>query len=83
MIPHVAQGRRIPLDARTTRHPTYAASQRARKAIEECYGWGKTVGPLRKLKHRGQRLVDWIVTFTMTAYNLVRLRTLLPDLAHG
>ena len=83
VIPHVAQGRRTPLDARTTRHPTYAASQRARKAIEECYGWGKTVGPLRKLKHRGQRLVDWIVTFTMTAYNLVRLRTLLPDLAHG
>ena len=27
--------------------------------------------------HRGGELVDWIVTFTAAAYNLVRLRTLL------
>jgi hypothetical protein len=31
---------------------------------------------LRKLRHRGRDLVDWIVTFT-AAYNLIRLRTLL------
>ena len=31
---------------------------------------------LRKLRHRGL-LVDWIVTFTAAAYNLIRLRTLL------
>ena len=37
----------------------------------------KTVGGLRKLRHRGGELVDWIVTFTAAAYNLVRLRTLL------
>ena len=34
------------------------------------------VGLLRKLRHRGVALVDWIFTFTMGAYNLVRLRTL-------
>jgi hypothetical protein len=37
----------------------------------------KTVGLLRKLRHRGGRLVQWIFTFTAAAYNLVRLRTLL------
>ncbi len=36
-----------------------------------------TVGGLRKLRHRGGLLVDWIVTFTAAAYNVVRLRTLL------
>ena len=30
-----------------------------------------------KLRHRGGLLVDWLVTFTAAAYNLIRLRTLL------
>lgn len=75
--PHVAQGpHRQVLDARTTRHPGYAVSQRHRKRVEECFGWGKTTGLLRKLRHRGRETVDWIVTFTMAVYNLVRIRTL-------
>jgi len=37
----------------------------------------KTVGGLRKLRHRCGVFVDWIVTFTPAAYNSVRLRTLL------
>ena len=36
----------------------------------------KGFGGLRKLRHRGGALVDWIVTFAATAYNLVRMRTL-------
>jgi transposase len=78
ITPHVAQkdaGSRI--DGRTTRHPGYAISQRKRKLIEQVFGWMKTVGGLRKLRHRGGELVDWVVTFTAAAYNLVRLRTLL------
>ena len=39
--------------------------------------WMKTVGGLRKLRHRGVDLVDWQLTFAATAYNLVRLRNLL------
>ena len=77
ITPHVAQkdaGSRI--DGRTTRHPGYAISQRKRKLIEQVFGWMKTIGGLRKLRHRGGELVDWIVTFTAAAYNLVRLRTL-------
>ncbi|MCC7060991.1 MAG: IS5 family transposase [Burkholderiaceae bacterium] len=77
--PHVAQAdtdRVRVLDGRTTRHPGYAVSQQRRKRIEESFGWGKTIGLLRKLRHRGQPRVDWIFAFTMAAYNLVRLRTL-------
>jgi len=79
ITPHVAQHttrRRSAIDARTTRHPGYALSQRCRTKVEQPFGWMKTVGLLRKLRHRGGRKVDWIVSFTATAYNLVRWRTL-------
>lgn len=65
------------LDRRTTRHPGYAVSQRRRKAVEESFGWAKAIGPVRKVKHRGTALVDWIFTLTMATYNLVRIRTLI------
>jgi len=38
-------------------------SQRKRKLVEEIFGWLKTVGLLRKTRHRGERRVDWIFTF--------------------
>jgi Transposase DDE domain len=51
-------------------------SQRKRKRIEEVFGWLKTIGLMRKTRHRGVRRVGWIFTFTVAAYNLVRLRNL-------
>lgn len=80
--PHVAQyaatGRRgSAVDGRTTRHPGYAISQQKRKLVEQGFGWMKTIGGLRKLRHRGGRLVTWIFTFTAAAYNIVRMRRLL------
>jgi len=84
VTPHVAQhttGRRSAVDGRTTRHPGYAVSQRKRKLVEQGFGWMKTVGGLRKLRHRGGELVDWIFTFTAAAYNIVRLRRLLAATA--
>jgi Transposase DDE domain len=80
VTPHVAQnnrGRRSAIDERTTRHAGYAVSQRKRKGIEEIFGWGKTVGLLRKLRHRGIAKVRWIFKFTVAAYNLVRIRNLI------
>lgn len=78
VTPHVAQkAKYTAIDGRTTRHEGYAISQRKRKLIEQVFGWMKTVGGLRKLRHCGGALVDWIVTFTAAAYNLVRLRTLM------
>jgi transposase len=77
---HVAQNtsnRRSAIDARTTRHPGYAISQFKRKRIEECFGWMKTIGGLRKTRHRGRALVEWFFTFTAAAYNLIRIPKLL------
>lgn len=77
LTPHVAAKRRYSaIDGRTTRHPGYAVSQQKRKLVEQVFGWLKTVGLLRKLRHRGAERVDWTVTFATAAYNLVRLRTL-------
>jgi transposase len=78
VTPHVAQkAQYTAIDGRTTGRAGYAVSQRKRKLVEQVFGWMKTVGLLRKLRHRGGELVDWIMTFTAAAYNLVRLRTLL------
>ena len=77
VTPHIA--RKTPysaIDVRTTCRPGYQVSQRKRKPVEQVIGWLKTVGGLRKLRHRGTALVDWLVTFAAAAYNLVRLRTL-------
>src|SRR5213594_873802 len=79
VTPHVAQNtrhRRSAIDGRTTRHPGYAVSQRRRKRVEEIFGWLKTVGLMRKTRHRGTRRVDWMFTFALAAYNLVRIRNL-------
>jgi transposase len=80
--PHVAQndkGRRSAIDGRTTRHPGYAVSQQRRKRVEEIFGWMKTVGGMRKLRHRGLELVGWMFTLAAAAYNLVRIRNLAHD----
>jgi transposase len=78
-VPHVAQnrtGRTSAIDGRTTRHPGYAISQRLRKRVEEIFGWIKTVGNLRKTRHRGRERLSWMFTLTAAAYNLVRIRNL-------
>ena len=84
VTPHVAQntnGRRSAIDGRTTRHPGYALSQRSRKRLEEVFGWIKTIGGLRKTRHRGTARVGWMFTFTAAAYNLVRIPKLLAGAA--
>jgi len=78
VTPHVAQKQHSAIDARTTRWTGFAISQRKRKQVEEPFGWMKTIGLLHKLRHRGLAKVGWIFTFTSAAYNLVRMRKLLP-----
>ncbi len=80
VTPHVAQntsGRRSAIDARTTRHAGYAASQRKRKLIEEAFGWAKTIAGLGRMKLRGTRRMGFAFTFAMVAYNLIRLPKLI------
>jgi len=86
VTPHLAQygsrgNRQSALDRRTTRHGGYRLSQRKRKLIEQAFGWMKTVGQLRKLRHRGRDRVGWMWTFTAAVYNLVRMRTLVEAAA--
>jgi transposase len=81
VTPHLAARidniwRRSAIDGRTTRHEGYAISQRKRKRIEELFGWLKTVGGLRKTRHRGRRKVEWMFTFGLAIFNLVRIRNL-------
>jgi transposase len=76
VTPHFARRQTSTIDRRTTRHPGYAVSQRKRKRVEEIFGWVKTVGGLRKTRHRGLARVDWMFSLALAAYNLVRMRNL-------
>ena len=79
VTPHVAQSTRnrsSAIDGRTTRHPGYELSQWKRKLIEQSFGWMKTVGALRKTRHRGEPRVGWMFIFCLAAFDLVRIRNL-------
>ncbi|HEU0018177.1 MAG TPA: transposase, partial [Methyloceanibacter sp.] len=90
VTPHIARNdtidrhgrqRSSSIDGRTTRHPGYAVSQRARKRIEEAFGWAKTIAGCAKAKLRGTRRVAFRFTFAMAAYNLIRMPRLLAEAA--
>jgi transposase len=80
VTPHVAQNttnRSSAIDSRTTRHPGYDISQWKRKIVEEVFGWVKTIGLLRKTRHKGVARGGWMFTFTNAVYNLVRIKNIL------
>ncbi len=52
-------------------------SQQKRKQIEEPFGWMKTIGIMRKTRHRGRALVEWLFVLTATAHNLIRIPKIL------
>ena len=60
MTPHVAQytKRASNIDGRTTRHEGYEVEEYPgkRKGIEQIFGFIKTTGMLRKVRHRGRAL---------------------------
>ena len=63
VTPQVAQNnthRASAIDQRTTRHPGYVISQQKRKRVEEIFGWMKTIGLMRKVRHRGRERVEWM-----------------------
>jgi transposase len=81
VTPHVAQNdtnRKSSIDGRTTRHAGYETSSRKRKLVEEIFGWMKTIGGIKRLRHKGLQMADWTFTFTTAAYNLVRMIKLVP-----
>lgn len=64
------------IDGRTTRHAGYEVSQRKRACIEEIFGWAKTIGLMRRPMLRGTKKLDWMFTFVMGIYNIVRTKNL-------
>jgi hypothetical protein len=84
VTPHVTQNtkrRSSAIDGRTTRREGYAVSLRRRARIEEIFGRLKTVGGQRKTRYRGEELVGWRFELSLAAYDLIRMRRLLPDAA--
>jgi Transposase DDE domain/Transposase domain (DUF772) len=58
--------------------PGYRVSQIVRKRIEQFFGWGKSVGGLRKTRLRGVRGNQQLMWLTGLAYNLVRMSRMCP-----
>jgi hypothetical protein len=82
VTPHVAQNdtnRKSAIDDRTTRHVGYEISQRKRKIVEEGFGWLKTIGLLRKTRHKGLERGGWVFTFANAVYDLIRIRNILGE----
>jgi transposase len=80
IAPHVAQraDRQVKgLDGRTTRTKNYQTSQVIRKRVEECIGWIKEIGGLRRVKVRGTARVGLHAWLVGCAFNLVRMGKLL------
>jgi IS5 family transposase len=84
VTPHVAQNttrRRSAIDERTTRHVGYSISQRLRMRIEQVFGWGKTIGGLRRTRLRGLARTQFATYLIGAAYNLLRITNLRRHLA--
>lgn len=45
--------------------------------VEEICGWMKTVGFMRKTRHRGRERVGRMFVFTVAVYDLIRIRNLI------
>jgi transposase len=83
ITPHIQkrenETRRSHLDGRTTRHPGYQISITKRKWIEHIFGWLKTIALVRKVRHRGRALVEWVFVLAVSGYHLLRLARLAAE----
>ena len=53
------------MGARRDMPDTRSAS--ASERIEQCFGWGKAIGPIRQVMVQGLEKVDQLLTLTMAA----------------
>jgi transposase len=82
VTPHVAMNihsrkHKSAIDGRTTRHEGYEISQRKRKRVEEIFGWLKAFSIMRRPHFRGLDRIDYIFKFSVSVYNILRIRNLL------
>lgn len=84
IAPHIAANDKRPggsaVDPRIRNRKGYAISQRARKRIEEIFGWMKVIGGLRKTRYKGRARTQLAAEIIGAAYNLLRIAKLKPDL---
>lgn len=83
VTPHVAEykpnGKWLNwLTAAERSDPGLAVSQKKRKLVEKPFGWMKQDRPMRQVKLRGLKRVDWLFCFCAAAHNLLRLARLIP-----
>ncbi len=65
-VTYCTENEETPIDARTTRHAGYEVSQRKRKRIEQCFGWGKVIGPMRQVMVQGLAKIDQLMALCDT-----------------
>jgi hypothetical protein len=61
----------------------YRISQKARKKVEQIFGWLKQPGGLRKVRHVGRWKIQQVAYLWGAAYNLLRLAHLEARAAAG
>jgi hypothetical protein len=54
----------------------YQLGQRARKKVEQVFGWLKQPGRLRKVRHGGRWKIQQVAYLWAAAYNLLRMANL-------
>jgi hypothetical protein len=78
VTPHVAQNttnRLSAIDGRAIRHCGY---EEPAEALDDPFGWGKTIGGLaRPMLRGGVKKLDFKFTLTMAAYDLIKLPRLI------
>lgn len=81
VTPHVAKNeharRSSAIDARTTHHPGYAMSTKARMLAEKTFGWLKTYGGLRRTRFKGRPKTEQSFLLGFTTLNLLRISKLI------
>ncbi|UTW12406.1 transposase [Marinobacterium rhizophilum] len=60
----------------TCRHGSYQVSMQLRKQVEEPFGRGKEIGPIRQVMLRGRDKVHSLFQLTMMGWKLLRMRNL-------
>ena len=78
VTPHVAKRSTARSTDAALATPATGSASGGANEWEEIFGWLKTVAGLRKTRHRGIARVGWTFTSAAAAYNLVRMRNLLP-----
>jgi transposase len=81
VAPNITTRRDSNLDWRTLRHEGYKLSQRCRKKVAEIFGWGKSIGGLRKTRYRAVQRTGFWAYLVGAAYDLLRMAKLMPERA--